>query len=105
MTGWNPRAEQMFGWSTGEALGCTFQELVLTPGRQQEHRQRLADVLAGAAPGEPLRTADGFARRKDGSRIPIEVAMWESWYEGRQCVRAHLGAAHHPTAGRGAPDP
>jgi diguanylate cyclase (GGDEF)-like protein/PAS domain S-box-containing protein len=86
ITAWNPRAEQMFGWNAAEVLGRSFDDLLLDPEHRGEHRRRLAAALAGADSGLPVRARDVAARHKDGSRVPVEVALWTTPHEGQQSV-------------------
>jgi len=71
VTGWNPAAERLFGWTEAEAVGRSIQELVLGTAEQYEE---------GAAVNEAA-FREGSARlitrrsRKDGSLVDVEVLM------------------------------
>jgi len=73
--GWNPQAEQVFGWSASEVLGRPLDELVLPEELRPLHRKGLANY---AATGQSLvlgRRIEVPAVRKDGTRITVELAI------------------------------
>ena len=81
ITYWNSQAEKTFGWTAGEALGQRFGELILPPEPRQDHDRRMESFLAGAeAPLVNGRT-EVEGRRKDGTRMPLELAisMVKAW--------------------------
>jgi PAS domain S-box-containing protein len=76
LTGWNPAAERIFGWSAQEALGRTLAELFVGPNQREEHDRRWMKLIAGD-------TLDGIEvrrQRKDGS--PVDIAFWTSPIRG-----------------------
>ncbi|HUG84325.1 MAG TPA: EAL domain-containing protein [Euzebya sp.] len=86
VTAWNRRAEEMFGWTAAEAVGRTLPDTIVPLQLHANHRKRMAAVLAGPVATEPVRALDLTALRKDGSLIPIEVAMWATWHQGQPSV-------------------
>ncbi len=71
----NPAAEKVFGYRRQEVLGKTVAELLIPPDRQQAHWDGLRRYLAtGQGPllGKRVETT---ARRADGTRIPVEMAV------------------------------
>src|SRR6188768_2288005 len=70
---WNPRAEQTFGWSRGEAVGENMVALIA----DETDRERLSDDFARAIAGAgdtPQRT-EVMGRRRDGTSFPLEVTI------------------------------
>jgi PAS domain S-box-containing protein len=66
---WNSGADTIFGYTTGEARGRSFDELVVPVDRADEHRQRLDEAVArGAGTYESVRC------RKDGSLLYVDVS-------------------------------
>ena len=47
VTGWNPRAEEIFGWTREEALGRKLAELIIPPALREKHARGLDRFLAG----------------------------------------------------------
>jgi len=70
VTDWNPRAESMFGWSQDEAIGRPVVRLLMEGRNEIEPIQ---GVLADADFRAQLQDLDLV--RKDGTRVPTEVAI------------------------------
>jgi PAS domain S-box-containing protein len=69
ITGWNPGAERMFGWSKEEVLGQDVDDVVI----KREFRDEAVRLSKNAAAGEFLQMREGVRHRKDGS--PFHVIM------------------------------
>jgi len=72
---WNPAAEQMFGFTRGEALGQDLAELIVPPYLRTLHRQGLARYLAT---GQGLllgRRVELTASKRDGTQFPVEIVV------------------------------
>jgi PAS domain S-box-containing protein len=69
---WNRAAERIFGWSRSEAVGSSLVELIIPDQQADTARERFgksaADVMLGKA-------VEIEAKRKDGSRITVEVSI------------------------------
>jgi len=81
---WSSGAERIFGWSPGEALGCSL--TMLMPARfHDEHRTGIARVAAAGERhvigGPPVELV---GVRRDGSEFPIELSLgtWHDDTEG-----------------------
>ena len=70
----NGRAETMFGYTRDELAGQSVEILVPEP-LHRRHRHDREDYVRHAVPRPMGRTKDLFARRKDGSRFPVEVSL------------------------------
>jgi PAS domain S-box-containing protein len=83
VTSWNPKAESIFGWSRGEAIGRIFPELVIP----KEERALVENaVRADGGAGQLLPSNQIFevnAVNRDGQRFPLELAFSEARSEGR----------------------
>jgi PAS domain S-box-containing protein len=65
---WNRRAEQLYGWSTQEALGRPVGELIVADEDAEVSEQIIASIrTAGSWSGE------FWVRRKDGTRLLVHV--------------------------------
>lgn len=75
ITAWNDAAERTFGWSRDEAVGTTLIEL-LTPQRLRvEAAQEWARFIESGVPSRAGRVSEAVACRRDGSELPIELAV------------------------------
>jgi len=90
VTGWNARAEQMFGWSRDEALGRQYLEILVPKGLHRAAQESLTEAFAGAASGQLVRAGDARALRRDGTLIPVETAIWGTCHDGRTWLNVCL---------------
>ncbi len=67
---WNHRAEQLYGWRSDEALGKLVTQLNTPPDLWDVARDAMAAVLR-----DGRWEGDVVCARKDGSRIPVFVAL------------------------------
>ena len=70
VTGWNPAATLLFGYTTDEALGRHIDELVVPPGLQAEGERITQMSLEGGEAHLESRRA-----RKDGTLVDVEIVM------------------------------
>lgn len=77
ITYWNMAAANMFGWTTGEAVGRTL-DLIVPERFRDNHSGGLARVAAGGAPRLFGKIVELPACRRDGCEIPIELSLG-SW--------------------------
>jgi PAS domain S-box-containing protein len=67
---WNNAAQTIFGYTSAEAVGRSFYELIVPPDHLDETRRAMAVTLdTGAASYESV------SRTKDGSRILVDVSQ------------------------------
>jgi PAS domain S-box-containing protein len=72
---WNRAAERIFGWSQGETVGSSLVELII-PDQQAETARKWFGKSAASASGVMLgKIVEMEAKRKDGSRIPVEMSI------------------------------
>jgi PAS domain S-box-containing protein len=86
--GWNPQAEEIFGWTREEAEGRSLAELIVPPAFRAAHRAGLEHVA---------RTGDGPilnkrievpALHRSGREFPIELTIVPVEIDGRQTFSA-----------------
>ena len=72
---WNPKAEQLFGWSRDEVLGQSLADTIVPPSLREAHRRGIAHYLATGEGPVLNRLIELSARRRDGTEIPVEIAI------------------------------
>lgn len=75
ITKWNPRAEEIFGWSAEEALGQPLHNLIVPEQYREAHSKGMKHFLAtgeGPVLNKPLEMP---ALRKNNSEIQVELSI------------------------------
>ena len=75
VTGWNERAEELFGWAAQEAVGRDLTELVVPPEHRQALWQAVQRYLATGDAPFLHRRLELTAMHRDGHRIPVDVIV------------------------------
>jgi PAS domain S-box-containing protein len=70
ITGWNPAAEQLFGYTTAEAVGKGI-EIVVPPDRLNE----MNDILGRIGRGEKIKHHETLRVAKDGRTIEVSLSV------------------------------
>lgn len=71
----NRAAERTFGYTADEAIGAELATLIVPPGLRERYREELLSRLEADAGEMPDRRVELTAMRKDGSTLPVEVAV------------------------------
>jgi PAS domain S-box-containing protein len=69
----NRAAERTFGYAAREAIGSRLAELIVPPDHRDEYDRWLEELRSGG--GDLPARIEFTARRKDGSTLPVDVAM------------------------------
>ncbi|MGH7342348.1 MAG: PAS domain S-box protein, partial [Candidatus Rokuibacteriota bacterium] len=72
---WNPRAEQLFGWSRDEVMGRTLADTIVPPSLREAHRRGIERYLATGEGPVLNRLIELPALRRDGTEIPVEISI------------------------------
>ena len=70
ITGWNPAAERLYGYSADEAIGKPT-SIIVPPDRRAHGR----DYLQRIARGEPIERFETVRLRKDGTPVEISLSL------------------------------
>lgn len=65
---WNTHAEQMYGWTAREVLGCSVMDAVVS----QDLRESANDIFGALSRGEPW-SGEFWVEHRDGRRFPALV--------------------------------
>lgn len=72
---WNRRAQAIFGWTEGEAIGQPIDETIVPQQHREAHRHGLAHFLATKEERVLNRRIEITAVRRSGEEFPIELAI------------------------------
>jgi PAS domain S-box-containing protein len=75
VTGWNPQAEAMFGWTATEATGRPLAELIIPSAMRQRHSQGLGRFVETGVGPILNKRIELSAVRRDGTEFPIELSV------------------------------
>jgi two-component system sensor histidine kinase HydH len=70
ITSWNRAAEVIYGWSSDEMLGRTFDRIMPPDPDAQRDRQRVRELVRS---GQTIRDYQATRVRKDGARITVRI--------------------------------
>ncbi|MCK1361164.1 PAS domain S-box protein [Bradyrhizobium sp. 199] len=70
ITGWNPAAERLYGYSADEAIGKST--AIIVPA---DRREQGKDILHRIARGEPIERFETVRLRKDGTQVEISLSL------------------------------
>jgi PAS domain S-box-containing protein len=72
---WNTRAEQIFGWTAGEAIGRTLSDTIIPEQYREAHKRGVAHYMStGEGPILDTRI-EITALRRDGTEFPVELTV------------------------------
>jgi PAS domain S-box-containing protein len=75
ITSWNPKAETLFGWSQDEVLGRLLSDTIIPPAYREAHERGLAHYRTTGEGPMLNRQLELTALRRDGSELPVELAI------------------------------
>ena len=75
ITGWNPQAEAMFGWTAVETAGRPLAEMIIPPALRQAHWRGLRHFAESGVGPILNRRLELTALRRDGGEFPVELSV------------------------------
>jgi PAS domain S-box-containing protein len=87
---WNPRAEQLFGYSRQEALGATMADLIVPERHRAFHLSGLEQARTSGETGPYRRQEVMEAKSRDGTEIPVEISATVVRENGRPVIHAWI---------------
>ena len=87
VVGWNPGAERLFGYPSGEAIGHRMEDLIATPEMREEIRTNIRQIRGGE-----LIRAIARRARKDSTLVDVEISAMPVVVDG---TRVGMIAIYH----------
>lgn len=84
VTGWNLRAEKMFGWSRREVMGRSLTELVIPERNREAHMQGMRRYLESGSGDRLYRQTEVVARHRGGREFRVQLAIIPLRVDGGQ---------------------
>ena len=72
---WNATADEIFGWSRGEAIGAILGELIIPPELREAHNKGLKRFLETGVGPVLRKRIEVTALRKSGQEFPVELSI------------------------------
>lgn len=76
ITGWNARAEAIFGWPRESAVGKDLADLIVPPQHREAHRSGLTTYLTTGRGPVLNKRIEITAWHRVGREFPVELAIW-----------------------------
>jgi len=90
ITDWNPRANEMFGWSRKEVLGRSVAETIIPEEFRNAHRKGLEHYLATGKGPLLNRHFETTALHRDGHTFPVELSIVPVHLAGKTSFNAFI---------------
>jgi len=75
ITDWNPRAQEIFGWSREDVLGRTVAETIIPPRYREAHESGMRRYSMAGSSGVVGKRIQQCAMRRDGEEFPVEMTI------------------------------
>lgn len=75
ITDWNPRAEEIFGWTGDEVMGRSVSDMIIPARLRGPHERGLERFSIAGSSGVVGRRLQLVAQRRNGEEFPIEMTI------------------------------
>ncbi|MEY2408779.1 MAG: hypothetical protein QOF48_1449 [Verrucomicrobiota bacterium] len=75
ITGWNPQAELIFGWSKSEAMGRRLSDSIIPPAHREAHERGLQHYRATGEGPILKKRIEMTALHRSGREFPVELSI------------------------------
>jgi diguanylate cyclase (GGDEF)-like protein/PAS domain S-box-containing protein len=75
ITDWNPRAQEIFGWTRAQVLGRTITETIVPLRFRETHEAAMRRFTAAGSSGVVGKRIQLFALRQGGEEFPVEMTI------------------------------
>ncbi len=82
ITGWNRKAEEIFGWSRDEAMGRTLTSAIIPRRYRDAHQRGLARYIESGEGRVAGNTVEMAALHRDGREFPVEISVSPTSHSG-----------------------
>ncbi len=90
VTEWNPRAEEIFGWTKQQALGQRMSDLIIPHRYREMHEKGLSHFIKTGEGPVLNRKIEISALKKSGEEFPVELSITPLKIEGHYIFTAFL---------------
>jgi PAS domain S-box-containing protein len=90
VTDWNPKAEELFGWTRAEAIGQKLHETIVPPLYRRSYLLGLKHFLATGEGPVLNKRLELSALHRDGHEFPVELSIAHSQRDGKNYFNAFL---------------
>ena len=90
VTGWNPQAEQIFGWKSGEVIGQSLTNTIIPPRYREAHERGLRRYAQTGTGSVLNKRIEITALDRTGREFPIELSITPMHLDGKTIFSAFL---------------
>ena len=87
---WNPKAEELFGWSRTEAIGQPLHATVIPPHYREAHLRGLSHFMATGEGPALNKRLELCALHRNGREFPVEISISRAQRDGKDYFHAFL---------------
>ena len=87
---WNPKAEELFGWSRAEAIGQLLHATIIPPHYREAHLRGLKHYLATREGPVLNKRLELSALHRNGCEFPVELSISRAQRDGKDFFHAFL---------------